>query len=102
MPPRAALITTALATAITLRPGNTSMDKGDSQVVTRGQLQEIVNHLQDNNRILKERINGIKAVKIKLPSIKRFLGEKLKLKGFLTQMYFKVVQEGAKLAISLD
>jgi len=62
----------------------------------------MVNHLQDNNRILKEHINGIKAAKIKLPLIKRFLGEKLKLKGFLTQMHFKVVQEEAKLAILLD
>jgi len=44
----------------------------------------MVNHLQDNNRILKERINGIGVVKIKLPLIKQFLGEKLKLKGFLT------------------
>jgi len=62
----------------------------------------MVNYLQNNNRILKERINGIRAVKIKLPLIKRFLGEKLKLKGFLIQMYFKVVQKGAKLAILLD
>jgi len=62
----------------------------------------MVNHLQDNNRILKKRINGIRVVKIKLPLIKRFLGEKSKLKGFLTQMHFKVVQEGAKLAILLD
>jgi len=62
----------------------------------------MVDHLQDNNRILKECINGIGVAKIKLPLIERFLGEKLKLKGFLTQMYFKVVQEGAKLAISLD
>jgi len=51
----------------------------------------MVNHLQNNNRILKERINGIRAAKIKLPLIKQFLGEKLKLKGFLIQMYFKVV-----------
>ena len=43
----------------------------------------MVNHLQDNNRILKERINKIRAVKVKLLLIKRFLGEKLKLKGFL-------------------
>jgi len=62
----------------------------------------MVNYLQDNNRILKERINGIGAAKIKLPLIERFLGEKLKLKGFLTQMHFKVIQEGAKLAILLD
>jgi len=62
----------------------------------------MVNYLQDNNRILKECINGIRVVKIKLPLIKRFLGEKLKLKGFLTQMHFKVVQEGVKLATSLN
>jgi len=38
----------------------------------------------DNNIILKERLNGIGIVRIKLPLIKRFIGEKLKLKGFLT------------------
>ena len=43
----------------------------------------MVNYLQDNNRILKERINGIRVVKIKLPLIKQFLKEKLKLKEFL-------------------
>jgi hypothetical protein len=29
-------------------------------------------------------------VRVKLPSIKQFLGERLKLKGFLTQMNFKI------------
>jgi len=43
----------------------------------------MVNRLLDNNRILKERINRIRVVKVKLPLIKRFLGERLKLKGFL-------------------
>jgi len=71
-------------------------------VVIRGQLQEIVNYLLDNNRILKKRINGISAVKVKLLLIKQFLGERLKLKGFLTQMYFKVIQKGAKLATPID
>ena len=51
----------------------------------------MVNRLTDNNRIFKNRINGIGAAKVKLPSVKRFLGEKLKLKGFLTQMQFKVL-----------
>jgi hypothetical protein len=37
----------------------------------------------DNNRILKDRLNGISAAKVKLPLIKRFGGEKFKLKGFL-------------------
>jgi len=51
----------------------------------------MVNWLTDNNRILKKRINGIRAAKVKLPLIKWFLGEKLKFKGFLTQMHFKVI-----------
>jgi len=37
----------------------------------------------ENNITLENRINGIGAVKIKLLSIERYLGEKLKLKGFL-------------------
>jgi len=41
-------------------------------------------------------------VKVKLPLIKRFLGERLKLKGFLTQMHFKVTQKGAKLVTPAD
>jgi len=44
----------------------------------------MVNYLQDNSRLLKEHINRIRAVKVKLPLIKQFLEEKLKLKGFLT------------------
>ena len=43
----------------------------------------MVNYLQDNTRILEERINGTSIAKVKLPLIKRFLGEKLKLKGFI-------------------
>jgi len=52
--------------------------------------------------VLEERVNRIKAAKIKLPLIKRYLGERLKLKGFLTQIYFKVTQKGAKLPIPMD
>jgi len=36
-----------------------------------------------NNIALKYRVNGIGVVKVKLLLIKRFLGERLKLKGFL-------------------
>jgi len=52
--------------------------------------------------MLENRINGIGAVKVKLLLIKRYLGERLKLKGFFTQMHFKIAQEGAKLAIPID
>jgi hypothetical protein len=44
----------------------------------------MVNWLIDNNTILKDRLNSISMAKVKLPLIKRFVGEKLKLKGFLT------------------
>jgi len=36
MPLRVAPVITVLATATTLGPGDTSIDDGDSQVVTRG------------------------------------------------------------------
>jgi len=82
MPPKALVAMPLMAITI-LGLGDTSIADMDLQVVIRGQLQEIVNCLLDNNRILKERINRIRAVKVKLPLIKRFLGERLKLKGFL-------------------
>ena len=60
-----------------------SMLNASLQLVIVGQLQEIVNQLTENNIILKSRINGIGAVKVKLPLVERFLGDKVKLKGFL-------------------
>ena len=40
--------------------------------------------------------------KIKMPSIKRFSGEKAKLKGFLTQIKLKIRHKGIKLPIVAD
>ena len=37
-----------------------------------------------------------------MPSIGRFLGKRLKLKGFLTQIRLKIRNEGLKLPIVLD
>ena len=42
------------------------------------------------------------AAKIKLLSIKWFIGERLKLKEFLIQIYFKITQKGVKLPIFMD
>ena len=83
MPPKGALIAMPLTAATTLELGDTSIVDTDLQLIIRGQLQEMVNCLLNNNRILKERINGIGAVKVKLLLIKQFLGERLKLKEFL-------------------
>ena len=82
MPPKV-LVVMLLTAVTTLVLGDTSIADMDSQLITRGQLQKMVNRLLDNNRILKECINRIGTVKVKLPLIKWFLGERLKLKGFL-------------------
>ena len=75
------MLTRAITTLGT--SGDTSIQDTDLQPVTIDQLQKRVNRLIDNNQILKERINRVGITKVKLLSIKRFLGEKLKLKGFL-------------------
>jgi hypothetical protein len=56
----------------------------DSQVVTMGQLCKVVNQLTSNDVVLNNKINSIGISKVKMPSIKRFSGEKVKLKRFLT------------------
>jgi hypothetical protein len=40
--------------------------------------------------------------KVKMPSIKRFSGEKAKLKGFLTQIKLKIRHKGQKLPIVIN
>ena len=62
---------------------DTSMANIDLQVVTIGQLQVIINQLTSNRQILENKINKIGITKVKIPSVKRFSGEKAKLKGFL-------------------
>ena len=56
----------------------------DSQVVTIGQLQIIINQLTSNGQALENKITKMGISKIKMPSIKKFSGKKTKLKGFLT------------------
>jgi hypothetical protein len=74
-----------LTTATTLESvGNTSIANTDLQVVIIGQLYKIVNQLTNNSVVLNNKINSIGISKVKMPLIKRFSGEKVKLKGFLT------------------
>jgi hypothetical protein len=74
-----------LTTATTLElVGDTNIANIDSQIVTMGQLCKVINQLTNNSVALNNKINSIGIFKIKIPSIKRFSGEKVKLKGFLT------------------
>jgi hypothetical protein len=74
-----------LTTAITLGlVGDTNMANMDLQVIIMGQLYKVVNQFINNSVALDDKINSIGMSKVKMPSIKRFSGEKVKLKGFLT------------------
>jgi hypothetical protein len=49
-----------------------------------GQLCKVVNQFTSNSVALNNKINSMGMSKVKIPSIKRFSGEKAKFKGFLT------------------
>ena len=46
------------------------------------QLQKVINKLTVNRTLLENRLNKIGIIKVKIPLVKRFRGEKSKLKGF--------------------
>jgi hypothetical protein len=79
MPPK---ITLTTATTLGLI-GNTNIANIDLQIVIIKQLYKVVNQLINNSVILNNKINSIEISKVKIPLIKRFSGEKAKLKGFL-------------------
>jgi hypothetical protein len=79
MPPK-----TTLIIAITLKlVGDTNIANMDLQIVIMGQLYKVVNQLTNNGVVLNNKINSMGISKVKMPSIKRFSGEKVKFKGFL-------------------
>jgi hypothetical protein len=59
-----------------------------------GQLQFIIDQLTKNGQVLENKINKIGISKIKIPSIKKFSEEKVKFKGFLTQIKLKIRYKG--------
>ena len=63
--------------------GDTSIAEIDLQVVIIAQLQEVINQLMVNSIVLDAKINSIGIIKVKISSVKRFRGEKSKLRGFL-------------------
>jgi hypothetical protein len=79
MPPK-----TILTTVMTLGLiGDTNIANTDLQVVIIGQLCKVVNQLTNNGVALDNKINSIEMLKVKMPLIEQFSGEKVKLKGFL-------------------
>jgi hypothetical protein len=90
MPPKTTL-TTATTSGLV---GDTSIANIDLQVVIMGQLCKVVNQFTNNSVALNNKINSIGISKVKMPSIKRFSGEKIKLKRFLTQIKLKIRHKG--------
>jgi hypothetical protein len=80
MPPKIILTTAITSESV----GNTNIADIDLQIVTMGQLCEVVNQLTNNSVVLNDKINSIGISKVKIPLIKRFSREKIKLKRFLT------------------
>ena len=78
------LLKTIPTTAITLGlVGDTNIANIDLQVVMMGQLYKIVDQFTNNSVVLDNKINSMGMLKVKMPSIEQFSGEKVKLKGFL-------------------
>ena len=61
-----------------------NMANTDLQVVIIGSLQQIVNQLTGNGQVLENKITEMGIFKVKMPLVKKFSGEKVKFKGFLT------------------
>ena len=51
---------------------------------------------------MENKIAELGIFKVKMPSIKRFSGEKAKFKGFLTYIKLKIRHKGVKLPIVVD
>jgi len=83
MPPKIATLSLA---AITSGQSNTSIAESldtNSQPITRGQLQSVIDQLQSNNAVQDKKLNNIGSIKVKIFLIERFNRTKSKLKGFL-------------------
>ena len=70
--------------------GNININDVDLQVVIIGRLQEIVNQLTGNGQVLENKIIKIRILQVKILLVKNFIGEKVKLKGFLIQIKLKI------------
>src|SRR6266700_3099572 len=104
MPPKAPVTTSGPSTSrrddnISIINDNTTQD---SQLVTTKVLRDIINQINNNQLALDNKINVIGLLKVKLLSIEWFDGTRLKLKGFLSQMRFKVTQEKDKIGTPMD
>ena len=93
MPPKAPIASILKAT--TLQDKDTSIVENksttNSQMVTMGQLRQIVDQMNDNLQALNNKVSEIGMTKVKLLSIERFNSTRLRFKRFLLQIKFKII-----------
>ena len=64
--------------------GDINITDIDLQVIIVGQLQIIINQFIVNRVVVKNRLNIIGILTVKIPAVKRFSSKKVKFKGVLT------------------
>ncbi len=95
---------------MTITPGelssnnNTSMAEilEDSQIVTIGQLREIVDQINIGQAAFNKKLKDIGKAKVKLLKVKRFNRTRIELKGYLIQILLKLRYKGHRITMPLD
>ena len=105
MPPKAAVpAATEPAATTTSGPsgtqGDTSMAETSQQSVEW--YRDMITQLAENQAALKEQLDKQGHRSVKMPSVERFSGEAHKLRGFLTQVKIKIVNEGPGLPTVME
>ena len=83
MPLKAAVSTTP-ASSLGHDTSIAGTSKVDLQVVTIGQLKEIIEQINAGQEAFNNKLNSIRTKKVKLPAVKWFNGLYIKLKGYFT------------------
>jgi len=65
-------------------------------------LKENMQQLIDNQAVMKEQLDTQRHQPVKMPAIKKFNRDQLKLKEFLTQIKIKINNKGLKLTTPFD
>src|SRR6266566_3074256 len=80
----------AVVSTILMSLGNNASMAGtsevDLQVVTIGQLKEIIEQINAGQEAFNNKLRSIGTKKVKLLAVKQFNRTQMKLKGYLTQM----------------
>src|SRR6266699_5989062 len=74
----------------------------DSQIVTIGQLKEIVDQMNIGQAAFNKKLKDIGKAKVKLLKVKRFNRIRVELKGYLTQISLKLRYKGHRIIILID